>query len=65
MPVESSQNRTLNRALKNCGGADGLAKALKVSPESLAPWLTGHGTPSAEIYIATLKIASGASPKSR
>ena len=65
MSIESSQNRTLNRALKNCGGAEGLAKALKVSPEALSPWLAGHGTPSAEIYIATLKIASGARPKSR
>lgn len=65
MPIESSQNRTLNRALKNCGGADGLAKALKVSVETLAPWLSGHEVPSAEIYIATLKIASGARAKSR
>jgi hypothetical protein len=65
MPIESSQNRTLNRALKNCGGADGLAKALRVSVESLTPWLSGHGTPSAEIYIATLKLVSGGRPKSR
>lgn len=65
MPIESSQNRTLNRALKNCGGAQGLAKALRVSPESLTPWLSGHQMPSAEIYIATLKLVSGARPKSR
>lgn len=65
MPIESSQNRTLNRALKNCGGADGLAKALKVSVESLTPWLSGHQMPSAEIYIATLKLISGPRPKSR
>ena len=65
MPVETSQNRTLNRALKNCGGAEGLAKALRVTVESLTPWLSGHETPSAEIYIATLKIVSGPRPKSR
>ena len=65
MPIESSQNRTLNRALKNCGGADGLAKALKVSVESLTPWLSGHQMPSAEVYIATLKLVTGARPKSR
>jgi hypothetical protein len=65
MPIESSQNRVLNRALKNCGGADALAKALKVTVESLTPWLSGHGTPSAEIYIATLKLVSGGRPKSR
>jgi len=65
MPVESSQNRTLNRALKNCGGADGLAKALRVSVDSLTPWLSGHETPSAEIYIATLKLVSAGRPKSR
>jgi hypothetical protein len=65
MPTETSQNRALNRALKSCGGADGLAKALKVSVESLAPWLNGHQAPSAEIYIATLKLVSGARPKSR
>jgi hypothetical protein len=65
MTIESSQNRTLNRALKNCGGADGLAKALKVSVETLTPWLSGHQTPSAEIYIATLKLVSGARSKSR
>ena len=65
MPVESSQNRTLNRALKNCGGADGLAKALRVPVDSLTPWLSGHETPSAEIYIATLKLVSAGRPKSR
>ena len=65
MPIESSQNRTLNRALKNCGGAEGLAKALRVSVDSLTPWLSGHATPSAEIYIATLKLVSGGRPKSR
>ena len=65
MPIESSQNRTLNRALKSFGGADGLAKALKVSVESLTPWLSGHQTPSAEIYIATLKLISGGRAKSR
>jgi hypothetical protein len=63
--IESSQNRTLNRALKNCGGADGLAKALKVSVESLTPWLSGHQSPSAEVYIATLKLVSGGRSKSR
>jgi hypothetical protein len=65
MPVETSQNRTLNRALKNCGGADGLAKALKVPVESLARWISGHEMPSAEIYIATLKIIAPARPKLR
>lgn len=65
MSTETSQNRTLNRALKNCGGADGLAKALRVSLDSLTPWLSGHATPSAEIYIATLKLVSGGRPKSR
>jgi len=65
MPIESSQNRTLNRALKNCGGAEGLAKALKVSVESLAPWLSGHETPSAEIYIATLKLIAPPRARSR
>jgi len=58
MPVETSQNRTLNRALKICGGAIGLAKALKVSVETLTPWLSGHQSPSAEIYIATLKLVA-------
>jgi hypothetical protein len=65
MPIESSQNRTLNRALKNCGGADGLAKALKVRVESLTPWLSGQQMPSAEVYIATLKLVSGGRAKSR
>jgi hypothetical protein len=63
MPVETSQNRTLNRALKSYGGAEGLAKALKVTVESLTPWLSGHETPSAEVYIATLKLI--ASPRAR
>ena len=65
MPVETSQNRTLNRALKNCGGAEGLAKALKVPVESLSRWLSGHETPSAEIYIATLKLIAPPRAKSR
>jgi hypothetical protein len=42
-----------------------LAKALSVSVDSLTPWLRGHETPSAEIYIATLKLSSGGRPKSR
>ena len=63
--IETSQNRTLNRALKNCGGAAGLAKALNVSVESLSPWLSGHETPSAEIYIATLKLVAPARAKPR
>ena len=65
MPIETSQNRTLNRALKNCGGAEGLAKALRVTVESLTPWLSGHETPSAEIYIATLKLIAAPRPRSR
>ena len=65
MPTETSQNRTLNRALKNCGGADGLAKALKVPVESLSRWLSGHEAPSADIYIATLKLVSAAPAKRR
>jgi len=65
MPVETSQNRTLNRALKTYGGAEGLAKALKVTVESLTPWLSGHETPSAEVYIATLKLISAPRARSR
>ena len=65
MPIETSQNRVLNHALKNCGGAEGLAKALKVSVDSLTPWLSGHQGPSAEIDIATLKLVSGGRAKSR
>jgi len=65
MPVETSQNRTLNIALRNCGGEAGLAKALKVSVESLSPWITGRESPSAELYIATLKLISGSRGRGR
>jgi hypothetical protein len=65
MPIETSQNRTLNRALKYCGGADGLAKALKVPVESLASWISGRESPSAEIYIAALKLVAPGRPKLR
>jgi hypothetical protein len=65
MAEASSQTRTLYRALKSCGGEAGLAKALHVSVESLSPWLKGHETPSAELYIATLKLLSGGRTKLR
>ena len=65
MPVETAQNRTLNRALKHCGGEDGLAKALKVPVESLSRWIRGLETPSAEIYMATLKIVAPPRVKTR
>lgn len=65
MPVETSQNRTLNIALRNCGGEAGLAKALKVSVESLSPWISGRESPSAELYIATLKLIAGSRGKGR
>lgn len=65
MTIGNSQTQTLHRALKSCGGEAGLAKALKVSVESLSPWISGHEAPSAEIYIATLKIVAGGQPKTR
>jgi hypothetical protein len=65
MAEANSQTRTLYRALKSCGGAAGLAKALNVSVESLSPWISGHETPSAQIYIATLKLLSGGRSKPR
>jgi hypothetical protein len=65
MTIGNTQTQTLYRALKSCGGEVALAKALKVPVETLAPWLSGHEAPSAEIYIATLKIVSGGRPKTR
>ena len=65
MPAETSQTRTLYRALKQCGGAEELAKALKVSVASLGPWLSGHEPPSAELYIATLKLVAPGRAKLR
>ncbi|HEY2337926.1 MAG TPA: hypothetical protein VGI18_11230 [Burkholderiales bacterium] len=65
MPIESSQNRTLNLALRNCGGEAGLAKALKIPLESLSPWLSGRETPSAELYMATLKLVAAGRAKPR
>lgn len=65
MPAETSQTRTLYRALKQCGGAEELARALKVSVTTLDPWLSGHEAPSAELYIATLKLLSPGRPKLR
>jgi hypothetical protein len=65
MSTESSQSRTLHRALKNCGGAAELAKALNVPVESLSRWLTGHESPSVEIYVATLKLIAPKKIKTR
>jgi hypothetical protein len=66
MSAETPHSRTLYRALKNCGGAAELAKALHVPVESLSPWLTGHEPPSVEVYMATLKlVASGRVKSSR
>jgi transcriptional regulator with XRE-family HTH domain len=65
MSTESSQSRTLYRALKNYGGAAELAKALNVPVESLSRWLTGQETPSVEIYTATLKLLAPRRAKGR
>lgn len=65
MSTDTPQARTLHRALKNCGGAAELAKALKVSMEELSPWLTGREGPSVKIYMATLKLIADARPKTR
>ena len=65
MSTQTSQNLTLHRALKNCGGAAELAKALKVPVESLSRWLSGHEAPSVEIYMATLKLVAGKKIKTR
>jgi hypothetical protein len=65
MSTESPQARTLNRALKNYGGAAELAKALKVTVGELDPWLTGREGPSVKIYMATLKLIADARPKTR
>ena len=58
MSTETSQSRTLYRALKTCGGPAELAKALNVSPESLSGWLTGHEVPSVQVYMAALKLVA-------
>jgi transcriptional regulator with XRE-family HTH domain len=65
MSTETSQSRTLHRALKNCGGAAELAKALHVPVESLSRWLSGHEDPSVEVYMATLKLVASKRVKSR
>jgi hypothetical protein len=65
MSRETSQTRTLHHALKNCGGAAELAKALDVSVESLNPWLTGREAPSVEVYMATLKLVAPGRKKIR
>jgi hypothetical protein len=59
------KSRTLHRALKNYGGAAELAKALNVPVESLSRWLSGHETPSVEIYMATLKLIAPRPAKTR
>ena len=65
MSRETSQSRTLYRALKHCGGAPELAKALNVTVDSLSGWLTGNEAPSAQIYAHTLQIAAGKRTKTR
>jgi hypothetical protein len=65
MSTETPHSRTLYRALKNCGGAAELAKALDVPVESLSRWLAGHEAPSVKIYMATLKLVAAARIKTR
>ena len=65
MSSETRQTLTLYRALKNCGGEAELAKALDVSVESLSRWLTGHESPSVEVYMATLKLVAPKRAKTR
>lgn len=65
MSTETSQSRTLYRALKNCGGAAELAKALDVPVESLSRWLSGHEAPSVKVYMAALKLVAPKRIKTR
>jgi transcriptional regulator with XRE-family HTH domain len=65
MSRETPQNRTLYRALKNCGGVAELAKALDVSVETLSRWLTGHEAPSVTLYAATLRLVAAGRVKTR
>jgi hypothetical protein len=46
--------RTLCRALANCGGEAGLAKALGVSAAVLSGWLAGGGVPPADVYFKAI-----------
>jgi hypothetical protein len=62
---ETPQTRTLYRALKHCGGAAELAKALDVSVESLSGWLTGNEAPSVNVYMATLKLVAAGRLRTR
>ena len=65
MSRETSQTRTLYRALKNCGGVPELAKALDVPVESLSGWLTGHEAPSVEVYMSALRLVAPRRIKTR
>ena len=65
MSRETSQTRTLYRALKTCGGVPELAKALDVSVESLSGWLTGHEAPSVKVYMSALQLVAPRRIKTR
>jgi len=65
MSRETSQTRTLYRALKACGGVPELAKALDVSVESLSRWLTGHEDPSVKVYMAAVQLVQPRRTKTR
>jgi hypothetical protein len=65
MSRETPQNRTLYRALKNCGGVAELAKALGVPVKTLSPWLAGHEAPSVKVYMAALALVAAGRIKTR
>ena len=59
MLVSTPQTRTLNRALERCGGEIALAKALGVTIEVLAGWLTGDDVPLKSYFSALDIVAIG------
>ena len=51
--------RTLQRALRDCGGETGLAAALRVPVGSLSSWLSGDDVLPSKIYFAALDLVAG------
>jgi hypothetical protein len=59
MSRNTSEIRTLSRAVEICGGVAALAKSLGVSAEVLRQWLNGDSAPTTEVYLKALDLVAG------
>jgi len=58
MTTDTTQMRTLRRALQHCGGEAPLAKALGISQDDLYGLLTGGTAVEPQVYLQALRLVA-------